>query len=359
MRRRPWVCAGMAAALAPVPFGRAQGAQVKRLGWLGVLPMNQPESAWLWQPFKAELERRGWVEGQNIEFVHRSANTDDSRFPALARELVAGDVDLICVNSGYAALAAKEATSHIPVVFMTAPDPVDQGVVRSLAHPGGNLTGLTSISSELIGKRMELLKEAFPRLVRVAVLPFIYATKRENEATQRVARRLGLQLLPADVRQTQDIAAALTAATSADAWFVQDDLIYIRALPGGAALDGPAAQAGDLRTDLLGTGRRVDGLCDRLGGSLPACCGPCRSHPARCEAGRPARRAAHALRTQLQSADRARDGHRDSQVDACACRRGDRMKRRALVLGGAATALTGAPRPSSGRRARASSGSAG
>lgn len=283
MKRRALVVS--VGAIAAAPLARTQGAQVKRVAWLGLFPLDQPASAWLWQPFRAELERRGWVEGRNIEFVHRAADADDSRFPALARELVAADVDLICVNTGYAAVAVKEATSRIPTVFVTVPDPVDQGVVKSLARPGGNLTGLTSISSELIGKRMELLKQAFPRTQRVGVLPFIYASKRENQATERVARRLGLQLLPAGVRKPEDITAALTAPAPVDAWFVQDDLIYIRALPDVLQLmkrqRKPAiygqtfwVQAGGLMAyaiDLVDHYRRAAAYVDRiLRGARPA-----------------------------------------------------------------------------------------
>lgn len=273
------------AAIAAALSARAQGSPVKRVGWLSLFPLDQPASAWLWQPFRTALQQRGWVEGRNIEFVHRAADADDSRFPALARELVAANVDLICVNTGYAAVAVQEATSRIPVVFMTVPDPVDQGVVKSLARPGGNLTGLTSISSELIGKRMELLQQGFPRSRRVGVLPFVYATKRENEATDRVARRLGLQLLPAAVRQPDDIATALTGPAHVDAWFVQDDLIYIRALPDVLQLINrqrkPAiyaqtfwVQAGGLMAyaiDLVDHYRRAAGYVDRiLRGAQPA-----------------------------------------------------------------------------------------
>ena len=116
------------------------------------------------------LREVGYVEGKNITIVYRSAEEKFERLPALVDELIGLKVDVLVMSSTPAALAGKKSTSRIPIVFIGVSDPVAAGLVDSLARPGGNVTGFTAISSELAGKRLELLKETVPKLARVAVL---------------------------------------------------------------------------------------------------------------------------------------------------------------------------------------------
>ena len=223
MQRRTFIGASASTLLGTSISMQAQTpGKVYRIGWMSSLTIDV--SSPYWDAFRLELQRRGWVEGRNVVFEHRSADGVPDRFWGIARELVDIEVDLICVNSGTGAVAAKFATSTIPVVFLAA-DPTGQGLVESLARPDANLTGLANLSSELVGKRLELLKDAFPRISRVAVLPFPLADW--NDGLRHAAEKLGLRLLLAYVQEAKDLAAAITAHAHADAWFVQDGMLYV------------------------------------------------------------------------------------------------------------------------------------
>jgi len=151
-------------------FQPAEAQQPKKifrialLTWAAAPPPSSPS------PFDQGLLQLGYVEGQNIAIERRYANGQMDRLPQLAAELAHLPLDVILTQSFPAALAAKEATSTIPIVVMGAGDPVATGLVASFARPGGNITGVSALETELSGKRLELLKEAFPKLARVAVL---------------------------------------------------------------------------------------------------------------------------------------------------------------------------------------------
>jgi putative ABC transport system substrate-binding protein len=119
---------------------------------------------------RQELSRLGWIEGKNISIEYRFAEQKSERLPELAADLVRLKVDLIVTTGSPSALAAKKATTAIPIVMATAPDPLGSGLVASLARPGGNVTGLSGLAYELITKRLEILKDAVPRLARVGLL---------------------------------------------------------------------------------------------------------------------------------------------------------------------------------------------
>jgi len=162
------------------------------------------------EAFRQGLRVLGYVEGHHIAVEYRYAEGRTDRFPDLAAELVALKVDVIVTSSNPAALAAKKATRTIPIVFASANDPVVTGLVASLARPGGNVTGLTNLSSELGGKRLELLKEAFPKVTRVA-----YLSIPQNLGAGEVkagAQALGLQLQSLSVRTSRDFDGAFEAA---------------------------------------------------------------------------------------------------------------------------------------------------
>ncbi len=223
-RRRMLIGAPAIALLVPWCAARAQPAgKVYRIGWLWISKFNVQHS--VWNAFRLELQRLGWTEGRNVVFEHRGAEGVEARFYELARELVESNVDLICACGGNAAFAAKAATSTIPIVFVAAPNPALIRLVPSLARPGGNVTGVGSNSAQLIGKRLELLKEAFPHILNVGLLPFVQATL--NYSTHSAALNVGLKLLTAQVQRLEDIAPAVAALAHVDAWFVQDDVLYI------------------------------------------------------------------------------------------------------------------------------------
>ena len=164
--------------------------------------------------FVSGLKVLGYVEGKNLAFEYRYADGTSERLPALAQELVTSKVDLIFSAGPESIIAAKNATSIIPIVFGTLPDPVASGVVASLARPGANVTGLSVVASDLGQKRLELLKELAPQAQRIAFLwssaaPGASANLKEVQAA---ARTLVLRVQSLDVRNTQDLVMALEVA---------------------------------------------------------------------------------------------------------------------------------------------------
>ena len=164
--------------------------------------------------FRQGLRELEYVEGKNVVIEYRSADGRDEQFPSLAAELVRLKVDLILTRGTPAALAAKNATGTIPVVIIGVGDPVGQGVVASLARPGGNVTGLSAVVTELYAKRVQLLRDLIPRAARIAALfnmgnPAIPPQWKEVE---RAARSLSLQPHLLDVRKREDLAPAFDAA---------------------------------------------------------------------------------------------------------------------------------------------------
>ena len=202
--------------------------KVYRIGFLS----TDPPRARLWEALLDGLRERGYSEGRNLVFERRFSEGKAECFPELAAELVRLKVDCIIVPTTPAALAARNATQTIPIVITAANDPVGAGLVASLARPGGNITGLSNLASELTGKRLELLKEVIPGLTRVAVLwnAANPANASAWEETQAAARALGLLLHAQDVRSPQDLEGAFThtAQVHPEALLVlQDSLIVM------------------------------------------------------------------------------------------------------------------------------------
>ena len=167
------------------------------------------------EPFQAALRELGYIEGQNIAIEYRYAEGKADRFSALAAELVRLRVDIILVGGDRPIQAAKNATKTIPIIMTgSGLDPVKEGQVESLARPGGNVTGITSLNRELAGKRLELFKEAVPKLARVAVLydPAIQGITRDlKEDVTVAARALGLIVQSWEVRETDDFEKVFAA----------------------------------------------------------------------------------------------------------------------------------------------------
>jgi len=184
----------------------AHGAQqVRKVPVVGILIAGiQPHG------FREGLRELGYIEGQNVAIIERASGGDNARFPGLVSELLSLPVDVIVTSATPAVRAAKQATSTVPIIMAGLTDPIVAGLVPSLARPGGNITGLTNIFIELSGKRLELLKEAVPRLSLVAVLgnPDHPGHRLALELSQRVAERIGVRLLSVDVRQAGDLEAA-------------------------------------------------------------------------------------------------------------------------------------------------------
>ena len=200
----------LAILLAPRSAPAQQPAKVPRIGFLstGVAGPNI-------EAFRQGLQELSYVVGQNIAIEYRWAGGRDDRLPELAGELIRLKVDIIVTTSSSAARAAQQATKTIPIVMAVSGDPVGTGLVASLARPGGNITGLTILSPELSGKRLELLKEAFPKVSRVAVLwnPASPDKQLDFRETQAAARALKVQLQSLEVRGPKDFDKVFQAAT--------------------------------------------------------------------------------------------------------------------------------------------------
>ena len=191
------------------PLAEAQQAgKVPRIGYLVLSPLTErpsPERA----AFVTGLRELGWVEGKTIAIEYRSAKWNPEMFDDLAEELIRMKVDVIVTAGGEAApKAAQRASSTIPIVMAASSDPIATGLVASLARPGGNVTGVSLMVPELGPKRLELLKEAAPKVSRLAVLWNPTFSEAELRATQAGARKLGITLKPMEVRSAQDLARA-------------------------------------------------------------------------------------------------------------------------------------------------------
>jgi putative ABC transport system substrate-binding protein len=219
MDRRDTVLGLLALGAAPLAAEAQQAAKVPRIGYLVTNLAANPH--WL-EAFRQGLRDLGYVEGRNVVVEYRDAEGKLERIPALAAELVALKVDVILAGSALHALAAKQATSTIPIVFTVAADPVGSGLVASLARPGGNVTGLSNLAPELVGKGLELLTQAVPGVSRVAVLwqPGALGERTEKDMLTRAevaARALGVQLQFVEARGPADFDRAFSDMTRARA----------------------------------------------------------------------------------------------------------------------------------------------
>jgi putative tryptophan/tyrosine transport system substrate-binding protein len=211
MRRREFITLlGSSVAAWPLAARARQPERLARIGYLGLTSASQLVGAI--DAFSAGLRDLGYVEGRNLHIEFRFADGDEDRLPALATELVALNVDVI-VTYATGVFAAQRATATIPIVMATAPDLVAIGVVASLSHPGGNVTGLTFFVPELMAKRLELLREVVPSMTQAGVLLL-----RDNPSTGSVldamgvtAKALGVGLQPIEVGGPREFESAFSA----------------------------------------------------------------------------------------------------------------------------------------------------
>ncbi len=212
MIRRVNVCLLLTVLLFTVSHAQAQ--QPKKVSRIGFLNDASPSSlAARIEAFRQGLRNLGYVEGQNVAIEYRFAEGKPDRLPELAAELVRLNVDVIFAPSTTGVQAAKQVTLTIPIVMALAGDPIGSGFVASLARPGGNITGLTSLFGELSAKRLELLKEAIPRVNRVTVLanPALPFHSSMMTPLEEAARTLKVQLQIAEVRDPRDLENAFSA----------------------------------------------------------------------------------------------------------------------------------------------------
>jgi putative ABC transport system substrate-binding protein len=220
MERRTFM-AMLTGGLVVAPFA-AEAQQAAKLPRIGLLALNPAAGPHLPEAFLQGLRDLGYVEGRNVVIESRSAEGKPERFPALAAELLALKVDVIVARTTPAALAAKQATRTLPIVFVGAADPVTDGLVTSLARPGGNVTGLSALSPALVGKCLEQLKQAVPGVSRVAVL---WHPGAHGEHTQKdmlkgaevAARALGVRLQVVEARGPADFDRVFSDMTRARA----------------------------------------------------------------------------------------------------------------------------------------------
>lgn len=222
--RSPWtqsmmrrVMVGLIAALTCVPLGMGaqQARTVPHVGFLSPSSLSDPRTRALVEAFRQGLRDLGWVEGQSITVEYRWAEENTDRLPDLARDLATLKVGVIVASTSPAVQAAKQATRTTPIVMTNAGDAVATGFVANIARPEANITGLSMMGGELLGKQLQILKEVVPNLSRVAVLwnPSNASNAPQLRHAQDAARTLGLRLRPLEVRGPGEIEGAFAVMT--------------------------------------------------------------------------------------------------------------------------------------------------
>jgi putative ABC transport system substrate-binding protein len=225
MRRRDFITL-LGGATVAWPFA-ARAQQAGKLPTIGFLVPGAPSSHGQWvAAFAQRMRELGWIEGRTVTIEYRWAEGRSERFAEIAAEFVRLKVGVIVTGGTDVVIAAKQATSAIPIVFAAAGDPVSTGLAESLARPGGNVTGLSNQSADLAGKRLELLREVVPNLRRLAIMANIGSPigVLEMAEVQAAARTLGLEVATLEIRRAEDIAPAIEALKGrADALYVCAD----------------------------------------------------------------------------------------------------------------------------------------
>ena len=214
VRRRALLLGSLGFLVAPIAAVAQSPAKVPRIGLLGGAGPTAPEASHLWGAFLQGLRDLGYVDGQTVVIEGRWYGDQTDLVQVLASELVRLPVDVIVAGTSPAPEAARRVTSTIPIVMLSHPDPVGSGLVASLARPGGNVTGLSSVSPELRGKQIQLLQEALPGLSRVAILsnPSIPSHVTDVRETEAAARALKMRLRVLEVRAPSELAGAFSTA---------------------------------------------------------------------------------------------------------------------------------------------------
>jgi putative ABC transport system substrate-binding protein len=224
MRRRDFITLVAGAAVWPLAASAQQSVRVPTIGFLGGAAPSV--MAGLAAAFVQRLSELHWVVGNTIAIEYRYAEGRNDRLAEFATEFVRLKVDAIVTSGTPPVLALMQATSSIPIVFVAAGDPVANGLVKSLARPGGNVTGLSNLTRDLAGKRVEILREVIPGLRRLAILANVgnVAAVLEMHDAEEAARKFGYEVITLEIRRTEDIAPAFeTLMDRADAIYVVTD----------------------------------------------------------------------------------------------------------------------------------------
>jgi putative tryptophan/tyrosine transport system substrate-binding protein len=225
MRRREFIgLLGGAAAALPLAARAQPARKVQTIGFVGTTASGYISQS---AAFAERLQQLGWIEGRTAAIEYRWSEGRPERVAEIAAEFVQQKVDLIVAYGG-AAVVLKKATASIPIVFAPAIDPVGAGLVTSLSHPGGNATGLSMQATEAAGKRLELLRQVVPKFGRLGILfdGGYVASVQEKDEVQDLARRLGLEVVPQEIRRAEEIASAFAALKGqADALYVTENAL--------------------------------------------------------------------------------------------------------------------------------------
>ena len=231
-RRKLLIALGAAALASPLTPNAQPQTKVWRIGFLYLLSRQSAVDTGRYITFLEGMRELGHVEGKNLVIEWRFADGKSERLPGLARELVNLKVDVIVTAGTAATSAAQKVTTTVPIVMANASDPVGSGFVKSLARPGGNITGLSSISSDLSPKHLEMLRSMVPKLSRVAVMlnPGNSSHTAALKSVQAAAQRAGIKIVPVEARTPQEIenAFSVMARENAGAVIVASDSFFIQ-----------------------------------------------------------------------------------------------------------------------------------
>ena len=228
MKRREFITLLGGAAVWPLAARAQQAGKLPTIGFLdGATPSIESQRV---AAFVQRLRELAWVDGRNVAIESRWAEGRPERVSEIVAEFVRIRVDVIVAVGTSLALAAKQATSAIPIVFVGVGEPVDTGLVASLARPGGNITDLSNQSPDLAGKRVELLRDVIPGLRRLAIMAFVSnpSSVLEMGEAQAAARKLGLEVTTSEIRRAEDITPAFEALSDrADALYLCPDPLFM------------------------------------------------------------------------------------------------------------------------------------
>ena len=339
MKRRAFIAWLGGAAVAPLAFPRLASAQQRgrKIPRIGII-----DDGPFWSHFRQAMHEAGYVDGKTIAYAYRTANGNPERLTAAANELARLPVDVIATYGTPASRAAKAATSTIPIVVISVGDPVAAGLVRSLAQPGGNVTGNTILAPDLSPKRLQLVKEIIPSAHRAALLwnPDNVSNTVILEQMRAAAPALGLAFTAIEARNAGDLEGAFATLKRErpDAVLLTSDPVHQSNILQDHRRAEPARPARHVSEPRQRRRRRADVLWRELPGSVPGRRRLRAEDPAGHQARRPTGAAAGPLRAGDQPEDRQGDGAEGLRRGARPRRRGDRMRRRAfLLLAGAAT----------------------
>src|SRR5262245_44542601 len=205
----------------------AEGQQAGKVYRIGFLRAGSPPGSFV-EAFQQGLAARGYIDGRNVVIEYRFTDGSFDDLPRLAGELVRSNVDVILASAAPAAFAARSATTKVPIIFVSVYDPVEIGLVTSVAHPGGNVTGLSQTSADLGGKRLELLKELVPKLKRVAILwhPANLTNLVQKKSVEVAARTVGVDTKSVPVQDPNHFGSAFEDARGVDALMQMDDPLF-------------------------------------------------------------------------------------------------------------------------------------